>query len=138
VGDGPEKNRLQAQYPDAHFLGSLHGDQLGAIYRTADCFIFPSKTDTFGLVMAEALAAGVPVACYPSSGAQEIFGGEACGIMSEDLQSAALKALHLSRDLCRDVGKRHSLESSAENFVSILRDVVADYAATGSRLATPS
>ncbi len=133
VGDGPERVRLQILYPQARFLGALHGESLGATYRAADCFVFPSKTDTYGLVMAEALAAGVPVACFPSAGAREIFGGEECGVMNEDLRSAALTALGLSRTLCKEVGMRHSLEASADDFLAILRRQAASYAAIGSR-----
>lgn len=133
VGDGPERQRLQKTYPNAHFLGALHGDALGAIYRSADCFVFPSRTDTYGLVMAEALAAGTPVACYPSSGAREIFGSANCGVMSEDLRSAALCALQIPREMCRTIGQRHSLEASADNFIGILRDVLTTHAASGSR-----
>lgn len=125
VGDGPDRERLQKLYPKAHFLGALHHEQLGAVYRASDCFVFPSRTDTYGLVMAEALAAGVPVACFPSAGAREIFGGEACGVMSEDLREAALQAVQLSRSLCRTVGLRHSLEESAESFLSILANARA-------------
>lgn len=133
VGDGPERQRLQAIYPDAHFLGALHGEALGSVYRAADCFVFPSRTDTYGLVMAEALAAGTPVACYPSSGAKEIMGTANCGVMSDDLRTAALAALHSPRSLCAEVGRSHSLEASADNFLAILRDVMKNHAASGSR-----
>jgi glycosyltransferase involved in cell wall biosynthesis len=120
IGGGPERGRLQRQYPEAHFLGSIEGPRLGAIYRAADVFVFPSRTDTYGLVMAEALAAGVPVACYPTSGAREIFSGQACGVMSESLQEAALSALSVSREICRRVGRMHTLDASVDNFLEIV------------------
>jgi len=121
VGGGPERERLQRAYPQAVFLGPLENPRLGALYRAADVFVFPSKTDTYGLVMAEALAAGAPVACYPTSGAREIFGGEACGVMSDSLQDAAMAALDISRDICRRAGARHAMEASAESFLGIMR-----------------
>ena len=124
IGGGPEQKRLQRTYPQAHFFGTIEGPRLGAIYRAADVFVFPSRTDTFGLVMAEALAAGVPVACYPTSGAREIFGGEACGVMSESLREAALSALHLSRETCRRVGEMHSLDASVDSFLGIIRSAL--------------
>ena len=124
IGGGPEQERLRHTYPMAHFLGPVEGPRLGALYRAADVFVFPSRTDTFGLVIAEALAAGVPVACYPTSGAREIFGGEACGVMSESLLEAAQSALKVSRDICRRVGRRHSLDASADSFMEILNRIV--------------
>jgi glycosyltransferase involved in cell wall biosynthesis len=124
IGDGPERMRLQRAYPEAHFFGAIEGPRLGALYRAADVFVFPSRTDTYGLVMVEALAAGVPVACYPTSGAREIFGGEACGVMSESLQDAALSALAIPRDNCRRVGERHALDASVENFLQIMQSAI--------------
>jgi glycosyltransferase involved in cell wall biosynthesis len=120
IGGGPERIRLERTYPDAHFFGPIEGPRLGALYRAADVFVFPSKTDTYGLVMAEALAAGLPVACYPSSGAREIFSGEVCGVMSDSLEQACLSALNINRDTCRRVGSQHSLDASADHFLEIL------------------
>ena len=125
VGGGPDRERLQRSWPTAHFFGPVHGERLGAIYRAADVFVFPSLTDTYGLVMAEALAAGLPVACHPGSGARDIFAGETCGAMNNDLRTAALAALHVSRDLCRAVGARHSLEASADDFLKLVAEVVS-------------
>jgi glycosyltransferase involved in cell wall biosynthesis len=124
VGGGHERERLQCAYPQAVFLGTHENPKLGALYRAADVFVFPSKTDTYGLVIAEALAAGTPVACYPTSGAREIFGGEACGVMSESLQDAAIAALSISRNICRQVGARHAMEASAESFLGIMRSAI--------------
>ena len=124
VGGGPERERLQRAYPQAVFLGTLENPKLGALYRAADVFVFPSRTDTYGLVIAEALAAGTPVACYPTSGAREIFGGEACGVMSDSLQHAAMGALGISRNVCRRVGAGHAMEASAESFLGIMRAAI--------------
>ncbi len=124
VGGGPERERLQRAYPQAVFLGTLENPRLGALYRAADVFVFPSVTDTYGLVIAEALAAGTPVACYPTSGAREIFGGEACGVMSDSLQHAAMTALGVSRDICRRAGARHAMEASADSFLGIMRAAI--------------
>ncbi|MDF2120055.1 glycosyltransferase family 1 protein [Roseiarcaceae bacterium H3SJ34-1] len=126
AGDGPARDALEQRYPDARFLGELPSVELGAIYRCADVFVFPSRTDTYGLVMAEALAAGTPVACYPSEGARAIFAGEACGVMSEDLREAALSALAIDRAVCRRVGAMHSLEHSARSFIGILETALTD------------
>lgn len=120
VGDGPMRGRLERDFPGAHFMGAVEGPRLGAIYRAADVFVFPSLTDTFGLVMAEALAAGVPVASYPTSGARAILGDTACGAMDEDLRAASLRALQASRDVCREAGARHSLEASIDSFLAII------------------
>ena len=135
VGDGPERNRLQVRYPNAHFLGALTGTKLGSVYRAADCFVFPSRTDTYGLVMLEALAAGTPVACFPGHGAKQIFDGEKCGVAHEDLRFAALSALRISRDLCANIGRRYSLESSATHLLSILKDAQVNHAARASGAA---
>ena len=80
VGDGPALAALQRRYPKAVFLGALAGEELASAYRAADCFVFPSRTDTFGLVIIEALACGVPVAAYPVAGPIDILGGEAAGV----------------------------------------------------------
>ena len=121
AGDGPEAARLRVTYPGVHFTGALTEKQLGQYYRAADVFVFPSRTDTFGLVMAEALAAGTPVAAYPGAGARAIFGGEDCGVLDEDLRAAALSALGKSREIARRAGARHSIEESAKSFLGIVR-----------------
>ncbi|MGE3245554.1 MAG: glycosyltransferase family 4 protein [Beijerinckiaceae bacterium] len=121
AGDGPARDSLQKRYPAAKFLGAKYGQDLASIYRTADVFVFPSRTDTFGLVMAEALAAGVPVAAYPSAGAQTILAGTDCGIQDTDLRKAALAALSIDRDLCRQTGSMHSIGASARSFLEIMQ-----------------
>ncbi|MHC5306583.1 glycosyltransferase family 4 protein [Bartonella sp. LJL80] len=97
VGDGPDKSRLEAMAPDAVFLGKKQGKELAEIYAGSDVFVFPSKTDTFGLVMLEAMASGLPVAGYPVPGASDIIAVNGAGVLSEDLQYAAMAALGKGR-----------------------------------------
>lgn len=101
VGDGPMRTELMQRFPQAVFLGEKHRDELAAIYSAADVFVFPSRTDTFGLVLLEALSCGVPVAAYPVSGPLDVIGGAPVGVLDENLQSAALRALSIDRDACR-------------------------------------
>lgn len=98
VGDGPQKAALERIYPDARFLGRKVGAELSALYRSADVFVFPSKTDTFGNVMLEALASGVPVAAYPVTGPIDILTDRRAGAMDETLEIAVTRALQLSRE----------------------------------------
>ena len=107
VGDGPARAMLEAQYPEAIFLGTRQGAELASIYASADVFVFPSKTDTFGLVILEALACGTPVAGYPVQGPLDIIGVECLGpnrelkrpigSLNEDLSQAIQDALRLDR-----------------------------------------
>lgn len=117
VGDGPQRESLQAQYQDAEFVGAKFGEDLAEIYASADVFVFPSKTDTLGLVVLEALASGVPVAAYPVTGPKDLIGDAPVGVLSEDLQEAALKALKLSRKACRDHALKFTWSASAQAFI---------------------
>src|SRR6185312_1747409 len=101
VGDGPQREELQRLHPEAVFLGLRHGAELAALYRSADVFVFPSRTDTFGNVMIEALASGVPVAAYPVAGPVDVLTDSECGAMHEDLDVAIARALSLSRQSAR-------------------------------------
>ena len=121
VGDGPAREELQRRFPHAHFLGSAHGRSLADIYQSADVFVFPSRTDTFGLVMLEALAAGVPVAAFPEEGSREILGRSGCGALNEDLARAAMTALILPRERCREFGALHTIRESARSFLANVR-----------------
>jgi glycosyltransferase involved in cell wall biosynthesis len=118
VGEGPARLELQAKFPKICFLGVKSGQDLASIYASADVFVFPSRTDTFGLVMLEALAAGTPVAAFPVSGPMEVLEGSRCGIMSEDLRLAALMALEIPREACKAFASRHSIRDSAADFFS--------------------
>lgn len=120
VGDGPERELLAARYPDAVFLGALFGENLAEIYASSDVFVFPSRTDTFGLVILEALASGLPVAAYPVPGPVDILEGSRVGVLSEDLARSALQALHVDREACREFAMQHSWERSLNQFESAL------------------
>jgi len=115
VGDGPARGKLQTDFPDALFLGLKSGQDLADLYATADVFVFPSRSDTFGLVMLEALAAGTPVAAYPIMGPRDILEGSGCGIMNEDLRLAALSALEIPRENCKKYASQYSMNESASH-----------------------
>ena len=100
VGDGPARAALERKYPDAVFLGARHGEELAEIYAASDIFVFPSKTDTFGLVLLEALASGLPVAAFPVTGPRDVIGAAPVGVLDEDLRAACLEALQISRQDC--------------------------------------
>ncbi len=119
VGDGPARAALAAQYPDAHFLGPRFGADLASAYAAADVFVFPSKTDTFGLVMIEALASGVPVAAYPVTGPVDVL-KPGVGVMADDLDAAISTALTLDRRVCADYGRSFTWEASARQFLDAL------------------
>ncbi|HEX4195328.1 MAG TPA: glycosyltransferase, partial [Stellaceae bacterium] len=120
VGEGPALATLRSRYPAAHFLGKREGSALAKAYASADVFVFPSRTDTFGLVMLEALASGVPVAAYPVPGPLDVLGDSDAGALDEDLQSAALKALGLSRIRAREHALRFSWSACARQFLDQL------------------
>lgn len=119
VGDGPQRAELEARFPDAVFLGVLTGDALAAAYRSAGVFVFPSRTDTFGLVMIEALGCGTPVAAFPVGGPNAIVTDEV-GSLSEDLASAIRGALGKSRDDCVARARGFGWEEATGQFVSSL------------------
>ncbi|MDD3445677.1 MAG: glycosyltransferase family 1 protein [Zavarzinia sp.] len=116
VGDGPEMARLKATYPKAHFAGARHGDDLAAYFRAGDVFVFPSRTDTFGLVMLEALACGLPVAAFPVPGPLDIL-SPAVGAMDEDLAAACRRALALDPAACREHALGFTWAATAAQFV---------------------
>ena len=120
VGDGPQRAALQAKYPDAVFLGPRYGDELVAHYCTADVLVFPSKTDTLGLVMLEAAACGVPVAAFPVPGPNDIIGGSGAGVLSNDLAAAIEAALDIDPETCRAHALRYTWDASARQFVGNL------------------
>ncbi len=122
VGDGPQLESLRALYPDVYFTGHKDGEELAQIYAGADVFVFPSRTDTFGLVILEALASWVPVAAYPVMGPRDVIGDSGVGILSDDLRQAALDALNVPREHCRTWSMRHSWECCTQQF---LRNAVA-------------
>jgi glycosyltransferase involved in cell wall biosynthesis len=114
VGDGPAIEQLRAQYPDAVFVGKKHGQELARYYSSGDVLVFPSKTDTFGLVMLEALACGTPVAAYPVSGPKDVIQDPRVGVLDDDLYDATLRALSLGSQDCRNYALRFSWKNCAE------------------------
>lgn len=123
VGDGPARAQLAARYPDAHFLGVKTGEELAAVYASADVFVFPSVTDTFGIVLLEALASGLPIAAFPVMGPVDVVGDSGTGVLDNDLRTAALAALDIPRDLCRAHALTFSWEASARQFLDNIRRV---------------
>jgi hypothetical protein len=123
VGDGPARAGLEARFPDAVFHGVKHGRDLAYFYQQADVFVFPSRTDTFGLVLIEAMACGTPVAAYPATGPIDVVRDPAVGVVSEDLRAAALAALQLDRAAVRRYAERYSWAVATREFVANLRTV---------------
>ncbi|KQP76502.1 alpha-mannosyltransferase [Methylobacterium sp. Leaf111] len=116
VGDGPDRARLAGIAPAARFLGIRTGAALAALYAAADVFVFPSLTDTFGIVLLEALACGVPVAAYPVTGPLDVIGRTGAGVLDHDLRAAALAALAIPRERCRSEALRYTWAESARQF----------------------
>ena len=119
VGDGPAREKLAAKHPKAIFMGARFGGELASIYAAADVFVFPSRTDTFGLVMIEALACGTPVAAYPVTGPVDVL-TPATGAMDPDLDRAIAAALTRDRRDCADYARCFTWEASAAQFVEAL------------------
>jgi glycosyltransferase involved in cell wall biosynthesis len=118
VGDGPATEGLRRKYPGAVFTGYRFGDELARHVAAADVFVFPSRTDTFGLVLLEAMACGVPVAAYPVTGPIDVVENGVTGVLGEDLQAAALAALDLDRRACREHALRYTWEAATRQFVA--------------------
>lgn len=116
VGDGPAGPGLRSQYPMAIFMGIRRGEALADIYAAADVFVFPSRTDTYGIVLLEALASGLPIAAFPVAGPADVLAGHGVGVLDEDLRAAALAALSIPRSRCREFAVRHSWAKSAREF----------------------
>jgi glycosyltransferase involved in cell wall biosynthesis len=117
VGDGPARAALQRRYPNVHFLGEKFGDALAEIFASSDAFVFPSRTDTFGVVLIEALASGLPVAAYPVTGPLDVIDDSGAGALDEDLRRACLKALDISRERARARSLAFTWRESARQFV---------------------
>jgi glycosyltransferase involved in cell wall biosynthesis len=128
VGDGPALSALRQRFPEVHFLGNLNGLSLAAAYRSADVFVFPSRTDTLGLVMIEALASGTPVAAYPVAGPLDIVTDEV-GCLDQSLEEAIAGALACDRATCAAHGARFTWEASAQQFLASLAPLTETIAA---------
>jgi glycosyltransferase involved in cell wall biosynthesis len=123
VGDGPALNALIRKYPQATFLGARQGEALAQAYAAADVFVFPSKTDTFGLVLLEALASGLPVAAFPVTGPRDVIGNAPVGALNDDLQVACLAALQISPQACLEFAANHTWEASARSFIENITNI---------------
>ncbi|HWH48222.1 MAG TPA: glycosyltransferase family 1 protein [Burkholderiales bacterium] len=120
VGEGPMRAALERKYPGVHFAGIQAPAELARYYRAADVFVFPSMTDTFGLVILEALACGTPVAAFPVSGPIDVIGDSGVGVLDADLRSACLRALDISRDEARRYAEQFGWENSVGQFAKNL------------------
>lgn len=118
VGDGPQLAQLTRKHPDVHFVGVKEGEDLAKHFAAADVFVFPSLTDTFGLVLLEALACGVPVAAYPVSGPLDVIGDAPVGCLDKDLGVAVTKALTAAPEACRAHAETYSWEASSTQFLA--------------------
>jgi glycosyltransferase involved in cell wall biosynthesis len=119
AGTGPALAQLKQRFPEAHFFGVLSQPELARLYSAASAFVFPSRTDTFGLVLLEALACGTPVAAYPVQGPVDVVGDASVGALDDDLQRAALAALRIDRASCRAFALSHSWRACTEQFLSL-------------------
>ena len=120
IGDGPQRAALQQRYPKVSFLGEKTGKELSAYFAAADVFVFPSLTDTFGVVQLEALACGTPVAAFPVMGPKDVIADHPVGALDQDLRSACIRALSMSREACRRFALERSWENSARQFIANL------------------
>lgn len=120
VGGGPQLDELKHKYPNVTFTGPKFGEDLARHYAAADVFVFPSLTDTFGLVVLEALSCGTPVAAFPVAGPRDVIGDAPVGVLHEDLRTAALAALDIPRDRCRAFGLANNWDRSVDQFLANL------------------
>ena len=120
IGDGPQKAVLERRYPKVKFLGEKTGKDLTSHMAAADVFVFPSLTDTFGVVQLEALACGTPVAAFPVTGPLDVIADHPVGVLDSDLRRACVGALSLSREACRGFALERSWENSARQFIGNL------------------
>ena len=139
VGDGPDRERLSREFPDCRFPGYKFGSDLAAHLAGADVFVFPSVTDTFGLVMLEAMACGTPVAALPVTGPIDVVVDGETGVLDQDLGVACRKALRLDRAACRRFAERHSWSRSTRQFVENLapQDAATGGLGESARTADP-
>jgi glycosyltransferase involved in cell wall biosynthesis len=120
VGEGPQLAELKRRYPDVHFLGHRENGVLARLYASADVFVFASRTDTFGLVMLEALASGLPVAAYPVPGPLDVIGRSGAGVLDDDLRAAAIAAIAIPSAHCRSHALKFTWTNCARQFVNQL------------------
>jgi glycosyltransferase involved in cell wall biosynthesis len=121
AGEGPALAELKSRYANVNYLGVLSQPELAKVYAAADVFVFPSRTDTFGLVLLEAMACGTPVAAYPVTGPIDVLGTDGPGALNADLREACLEALKIERADARAWAERFSWRAASEQFASHLR-----------------
>jgi len=132
AGEGPAEARLKSRFPDARWFGLLDGPSLAKLYRSADVMVFPSLTDTFGLVILESLACGTPVAAYPVAGPIDVIGTSNAGVMHEDLKVACMEALKVSREAARAHAEKFSWAEASLQFLSALQPIRPQVETAGS------
>jgi glycosyltransferase involved in cell wall biosynthesis len=120
IGEGPQRSELERRYPKTEFLGVKTGEDLARYYAASDVFVFPSRTDTFGLVLLEALASGVPVAAFPAQAPKDVIGRAPVAVLDEDLRAACLRALSIAPETCRRFALNHSWEACTDQFLANL------------------
>jgi glycosyltransferase involved in cell wall biosynthesis len=137
VGDGPRLEELRRRYPDVRFPGAKFGAELARYYAAADVFVFPSKTDTFGLVLLEAPASGIPVAAYPVPGPLDVIGDHGVGVLDNDLGLAVERALAIPGERCREHALKQTWQRTAHQFLELLHPfhVEPERAAVPTKLA---
>lgn len=138
IGHGPQEDELRQRYPDVVFLGTLTGEALARQVASSDVFVFPSLTDTFGIVQLEALASGVPVAAFPVTGPRDVIGDAPVGALDYDLRKACLTALTMSREACRRHALGYSWSNSARQFLSNVVPAVATASVPSSSKPVPA
>jgi glycosyltransferase involved in cell wall biosynthesis len=126
VGSGPDLETLRRKYPAVRFTGYKSDEELAKHIAAADVFVFPSRTDTFGMVMIEALACGIPVAAYPVQGPLDVIENGVTGCLSNDLREAALEALKLSPGRCREAAMKYTWEACTREFLGHLETARRD------------
>lgn len=138
VGDGPQLAELKQRFPKAVFVGAKHGEELARHYAAADVFVFPSRTDTYGLVMLEALASGLPVAAFPVPGPLDVVDGHGVGVLDEDLAYAVERALAIPPERCRAHALKFSWRACAEQFLGNLHPLGGRGAEAAASSAPPA
>jgi len=126
AGEGPSAEVLRKKFPDARWFGVLSGTDLATLYRSADVMVFPSKTDTFGLVMIESMACGTPVAALPVTGPIDVLGDSQGGVMNDDLRTACLEALKVNRESVAEFGKKYTWAAATQQFLSAIKPIHAN------------
>ena len=120
IGKGPQLSQLKSKYPDVLFLGYKYKEDLAQWYSGASCFVFPSKTDTYGIVMIESLACGTPVAAYPVTGPIDVIQNNLNGYLSDDLEYAIQKAIKVNSNSCISFAKKHSWKKVTNQLLEAL------------------